>query len=113
MKLITAMIQTEKLPDVKAALMAADVGKMTVSNVIGAGQQQGYEETYRGVKHEIKLIKKVRLDIAVNDNFVDKTINAIIGAAKTGNIGDGKIWVTPIEECIRIRTGERGTKAIG
>lgn len=113
MKLITAIIRPEKLPDVKAALMDADVGKMTVSNVIGAGQQGGYEETYRGVKHEIRLIKKVRLDIAVNDNFVDATIKAIIDAAKTDTIGDGKIWITDIENCIRIRTGETGKSAIG
>lgn len=113
MKLITAIIQPDKLPDVKAALLAADVGKMTVSNIIGAGQQQGYEETYRGIKHEIKLIKKVRLDILVNDNFVDITIDAIIKAANTGNIGDGKIWITPVEDCIRIRTGEKGKSAVG
>ena len=113
MKLITAMIQPEKLPDVKAALMEKNVGKMTVSNVIGAGQQQGYEETYRGVKHEIKLIKKVRLDIAVNDEFVEPTIKSILDSARSGQIGDGKIWVTKIDDCIRIRTGERGSKAIG
>ncbi|OGI08161.1 MAG: transcriptional regulator [Candidatus Margulisbacteria bacterium GWF2_35_9] len=113
MKLITAMIRPENLPDVKEALLKADVGKMTVSNVIGCGQQQGYKETYRGVKHEIKLIKKVRLDIAVNDAFVKVAIDAIIKGARTGNIGDGKIWVTPIEECIRIRTGEEGKDAIG
>ena len=113
MKLITAIIRPEKLPDVKAALKRADVAKMTVSNVIGAGQQQGYEETYRGIKHEIKLVKKVRLDIAVNDSFVDVTIKGIINSARTDNIGDGKIWVTPIEDCIRIRTGETGKSAIG
>ncbi|OGI08159.1 MAG: transcriptional regulator [Candidatus Margulisbacteria bacterium GWF2_35_9] len=113
MKLITAIIRPEKLPDVKEALLKADVGKMTVSNIIGAGQQQGYEETYRGVKHEIKLIKKVRVDIAVNDNFVEQAVDALIKAARVGKIGDGKIWITPIEECIRIRTGEKGSKAIG
>ena len=113
MKLITAIIRPEKLPDVKEALRDADVAKMTVTNVIGAGKQQGYEETYRGVIHEIKLVKKVRLDIAVNEAFEKLTIDTIISSAKTGNIGDGKIWVTAIEDCIRIRTGEKGKQAIG
>ena len=113
MKLITAMIRPESLPDVKVELLLAEVGKMTVSNVIGCGQQQGYEETYRGVKHEIKLIKKIRLDIAVNETYVKKAVDAIIKGSRTGNIGDGKIWITSIEECIRIRTGETGKDAIG
>ncbi len=113
MKLITAIIQPEKLPDVKDALLEAEVGKMTVSNVIGCGQQQGYEETYRGVKHEIKLIKKVRLDIVVSEPFLKKAIDTIVEAARTGKIGDGKIWVTTIEDCIRIRTGETGKDAVG
>ncbi|MDX1382068.1 MAG: P-II family nitrogen regulator [Thermoanaerobaculia bacterium] len=113
MKLITCMIQPEKLPDVKQALYDAQVYRMTVSNVLGAGQQKGYHETYRGVEYEINLLKKVRIDIAVNDDFVEPTIEAIIGAARSGSIGDGKIFVTPLEECIRIRTGERGAEAIG
>jgi nitrogen regulatory protein P-II 1 len=113
MKLITVIIQPDKLPDVKAALLSAKVGKMTVSNVIGCGQQQGYLETYRGVKHEIKLIKKVRLDIVVTEPFVKTTIDAIVSGAKSGNIGDGKIWVTSVEECVRIRTGETGKEAVG
>lgn len=113
MKLITAIVQPDKLPDVKAALLAAEVGKMTVSNVIGCGQQQGYEETYRGVKHEIKLIKKVRFDILVTEPFVKKAIDAIVLAARSGNIGDGKIWVTDVVEAIRIRTGEKGNEAVG
>jgi len=87
MKLITAIIRPEILPDVKAALMAKDVGKMTVSNVIGCGQQHGYEETYRGIKHEIKLIKKVRLDIVVSEPYLKITIDTIIETAQTGNIG--------------------------
>ncbi len=113
MKLITAIIQPEKLADVKEALRAAEVGKMTVSNVVGAGQQGGYTESYRGNVVEIRLLKKVKLEIAVNEDFVERTVNAIIEAARTGNIGDGKIFVTPLEECIRIRTGERGIDAIG
>lgn len=113
MRLIIAMIQPHKLPDVKKALFAADIHKMTVTNVLGCGQQRGYSETYRGVVHEVNLLKKVRLEIAVNEEFVEKTIKAIINGAKTGNIGDGKIFVTELKECIRIRTGEEGTDAIG
>jgi len=113
MKLITAIIQPEKLPDVKAALFEAEVHKMTVSNVIGCGQQMGFEEHYRGAVTEVNLLKKVRLDIAVNDNFVQRTIDAIIKGARTGKIGDGKIFITNLEECIRIRTGETGHDAIG
>lgn len=113
MKLITAMIQPHKLPDVKKALFDADVHKMTVTNVLGCGQQRGFSETYRGVVHEVNLLKKVRFEIAVNEKFVDLTIKAIIKGAKSGNIGDGKIFVTDLERCIRIRTGEDGHDAIG
>lgn len=113
MKLITAMIQPHKLPDVKKALFDADIHKMTVTNVVGCGQQKGFTETYRGVMHEVNLLKKVRIDIAVNEDFVETTIDAIIVGAKTGNIGDGKIFVTDLGECVRIRTGERGKDAIG
>lgn len=113
MKLIIAMIQPHKLSDVKQALFAAEVHKMTVSNALGCGQQMGYNETYRGVVHEVNLLKKVQLEIAVNDNFVEPTIKAIIKGAKSGKIGDGKIFILPLERCIRIRTGEEGSPAIG
>jgi len=113
MKMIIAVIQPAKLPDVKRALFDADVKKMTVTNVIGCGQQAGYTETYRGSIIEMNLIKKVRLEIAVNDNFVKPTIDAIIKGARTGNIGDGKIFILELPECIRIRTGESGGDAIG
>ncbi|GAK49270.1 nitrogen regulatory protein P-II [Candidatus Moduliflexus flocculans] len=113
MKLIIALIQPEKLPDVKTSLYNAEVYKMTVTNAIGCGQQRGYTEMYRGVGEEINLLKKVRLEIAVNEDFVQKTIDAIIKGARTGNIGDGKIFVLDLPECIRIRTGERGKDAIG
>ena len=113
MKLIVALIQPHKLPDVKKALYDREVYKMTVSNVLGCGQQKGYSETYRGIVHEVNLIKKVRLEIAVNEDFVEPTIKAIISGAKTGNIGDGKIFILDLPECIRIRTGERGNNAIG
>jgi len=107
------MIQPHKLPDVKKALFEAEVHKMTVSNVLGCGQQKGYAETYRGVIHQANLLKKVRLEIAVNDDFVKPTVDAIIEGARTGNIGDGKILIQDLNECIRIRTQEKGPVAIG
>jgi len=113
MKLIIAYIQPERLEDVKAALYDADVHKMSVTNALGCGQQMGYTETYRGVREEINLLKKTRLEVAVNDDFVQPTIDAIIGGARTGQIGDGKIFVLELAECIRIRTGETGSDAIG
>ncbi len=113
MKLIIAMIQPHKLPDVKKALYEADISKMTVTNALGCGQQKGFTETYRGVIHEINLLKKMRLEIAVNDEFVEPTVKAIIKGAKTGNIGDGKIFILELGTCIRIRTGENGKEAIG
>ena len=113
MKMIIAVIQPEKLTDVKAALLAAQVYKMTALNVIGCGQQMGYKETYRGAITEVNLLKKVELQIAVNDNFVKPTVDAIIKGSRTGNIGDGKIFILDLPECIRIRTGETGGAAIG
>jgi nitrogen regulatory protein P-II 1 len=113
MKLIIAYIQPHKLEEVKQALAKAEVGKMSVTNSLGCGAQMGYEESYRGVKFEVNLLKKIRLEIAVNEDFVEKTINAIIGSARTGQIGDGKIFIMDLVDCIRIRTGERGGKAIG
>ncbi len=113
MKLVIAMIQPHKLPDVKQALFDAQVYKMTVSTALGAGQQKGYTESYRGVIHRINLLKKVRIEIAVNEGFVEPTIAAIIKGARTGSIGDGKIFVLDLLDCVRIRTGEQGSKAIG
>lgn len=113
MKLITAYIQPEALPAVKQALYKREVYKMSITNALGCGQQKGYHESYRGADIEVNLLKKVRLEIAVNQDFVDATIEAIIEGARSGNIGDGKIFVTPLEDCIRIRTGDKGTEAIG
>jgi nitrogen regulatory protein P-II 2 len=113
MKLITAYIQPHKLQDVKQALYKAEVHKMSVTNALGCGAQKGYHESYRGVQFEVNLLKKVRLEIAVNEEFTEKTIEAIIAGARTGTIGDGKIFVTDLSDCIRIRTGERGGAAIG
>jgi nitrogen regulatory protein P-II 2 len=113
MKLIIAYIQPQKLNSVKQALYSKEVYKMSVTNALGCGQQKGFHENYRGVDMEVNLLKKVRIEIAVNDDFVDQTIEAIIQGARTGNIGDGKIFILPIEEAIRIRTGEKGNDAIG
>jgi len=113
MKLIVAYIQPHKLQDVKRALYDNEVYKVSVTNALGCGAQQGYSESYRGIKFEVNLLKKVRLEIAVNEDFVEKTIDAVIAGARTGQIGDGKIFVLDLPECIRIRTGERGGEAIG
>ena len=113
MKLITAYIQPHKLEDVKKELFDAGVKKMSVTNALGCGAQHGFEESYRGVKFEVNRLKKVRIEIAVNQDYVDKTIDAICKGARTGNIGDGKIFVTDLVECVRIRTGEKGHDAIG
>ena len=113
MKLIIAYIQPEKLSDVKRSLYAKEIYKVSVTNALGCGQQKGYQETYRGVDVEVNLLKKVRLEIAVNEAFVQPTIDAIIKGARTGAIGDGKIFVVPLEGCVRIRTGEEGNQAIG
>ena len=113
MKLIIAYIQPERLNSVKQALYERQVYKMSVSNALGCGQQMGYQHLYRGAIEEVTLLKKVRLAIAVNDEFVQKTVDGIIEGARTGDIGDGKIFVLPMDDCIRIRTGERGPEAIG
>ena len=113
MKLIIAYIQPERLNAVKQALYAKEVYKMSVSNALGCGQQKGYQHMYRVAIEVVTLLKKVRLAIAVNDEFVQKTVDGIIEGARTGDIGDGKIFVLPMDDCIRIRTGERGPAAIG
>jgi nitrogen regulatory protein P-II 1 len=113
MKLITAYIQPDRLNDVKKALFESQIYKMSVTNAIGCGQQRGYTDSYRGAQIEVNLLKKVRIDIGVNDDYVQKCINAIIQGARSGNIGDGKIFVSNLEQCIRIRTGETGSEAIG
>jgi nitrogen regulatory protein P-II 2 len=112
-KLIVALIQPHKLPDVKKALYDAEVYKMTVVNAVGSGQQKGYSNDYLGKIDEVNLRKKLRVEIAVKDEAADSTVKAIVRGAQTGRIGDGKIFVLDLPECIRIRTGERGETAIG
>jgi nitrogen regulatory protein P-II 1 len=113
MKLITAYIQPQKLNAVKQTLYERNIFKISVTNALGCGQQKGFHETYRGADIEVNLLKKIRLEIAVNEDFVKPTVDAIMDAARTGNIGDGKIFVTSLDDCYRIRTGETGTVAIG
>ena len=115
MKLIIAIIQPSKLEDVKLALTDVEVFRLTIMDVQGFGRQKGHTEVYRGTEISVNLLRKVQLQIAVNDQFVEPTIDAIIRggrSGKKGEIGDGKIFVLPLDDCIRIRTGERGTEAI-
>ena len=113
MKLIIAIIQPHRLEEVKEELYKAEVNLITVNEVLGHGRQKGITEVYRGHKETGNLLRKIRLEIAVNDNFVEPTIKAIVKGAKTGEAGDGKIFVLDLRECVRIRTEERGPVAIG
>ncbi|MDE2028098.1 MAG: P-II family nitrogen regulator [Candidatus Omnitrophica bacterium] len=113
MKLIVAIIQPYRLEEVKKALYAKEVNLITVSEVLGHGRQKGVTEYYRGVKETGNLLRKIRLEIAVNESFVEPTIAAIMKGAQTGKVGDGKVFVMDLKECVRIRTGERGSEAIG
>jgi len=113
MKLIIAYIKPERLNAVKQELYKRNIFKVSVTNALGCGQQKGYLEAYRGAISEVNLLKKVRLAIGVNDEFVEETIEGIIAGARTGKIGDGKIFIMPMDDCIRIRTGEHGVDAIG
>ena len=116
MKMIVAVIRPEKLEAVQHALNERDVYLMTVTDVRGCGRQRGFTEVYRGTEFVVRLLPKLKLEIAVNDAFVEATIEAVVHAARsgdTGQIGDGKIFVLPIDDAVRIRTGERGGPAIG
>ncbi|MBF0619679.1 MAG: P-II family nitrogen regulator [Candidatus Omnitrophica bacterium] len=113
MKLVIAIIQPSKLDDVKEELYKVNVNLITVSEVLGHGRQMGVTEIYRGAREMGNFLRKVRLEIAVNDDFVEPTVKAIIKGAKTGEMGDGKIFIQSLEQCIRVRTEERGNIAIG
>jgi len=112
MKKIEAIIKPFKLDDVKDALMDVDISRITVSEVKGHGRQQGHSELYRGNEYIVEYLPKIKIEIVVNEEFVEKAVDAIIQGAKTGKIGDGKIFISPIEDVVRIRTGERGQDAI-
>ncbi len=113
MKLVIAIIQPYKLEEVKEELYKAEINLITVSEVLGHGRQKGVTEVYRGARETGNLLRKIRLEIAVNDNYLDQTIKAIVKGAKTGETGDGKIFILDLKECVRIRTEERGAIAIG
>ena len=112
MKLITAILKPFKLDDVKDALQAAGVTGMTVSEASGFGRQRGHTEVYRGAEYTVDLVPKVRLEVLVDDNDAAAIVDVIVKAASTGSIGVGKVWTTPVDSIVRVRTGERGTDAI-
>lgn len=112
MKLITAILKPFKLDEVKEALQAAGVTGMTVSEASGFGRQRGHTEVYRGAEYTVDLVPKVRLEVLVDDNDAAAIVDVIVKAASTGSIGDGKVWTTPVDSIVRVRTGERGSEAI-
>jgi nitrogen regulatory protein P-II 1 len=111
-KLVTAIIKPFTLDDVKTALEQLGVLGMTVSEVQGYGRQKGHTEVYRGAEYAVDFVPKLRIEVLIDDAAVDKVTDAVVEAARTGKIGDGKVWVTPVETVIRVRTGERGTDAL-
>ena len=112
MKLVVAVIKPFKLDDVKEALDRLDIKGMTVTEAQGYGRQSGHTEIYRGSEYQVSFVPKIRIEIALDDAMVEAVVDAIVTAAQTGKIGDGKIWITPIEELVRVRTNERGTDAL-
>jgi nitrogen regulatory protein P-II 1 len=112
MKLVTGIIKPFTLEDVKVALEQVGVLGMTVSEVQGFGRQKGHTEVYRGAEYSVDFVPKIRVEVVVDEAQVDKTIDALVEAARTGKIGDGKVWVTPVETVVRVRTGERGLDAL-
>jgi nitrogen regulatory protein P-II 1 len=112
MKLVTAIIKPFTLEDVKGALEQIGVLGLTVSEVQGYGRQKGHTEVYRGAEYSVDFVPKIRVEVVVDDMQLDKTLDALVEAARTGKIGDGKVWVTPVETVIRVRTGERGVDAL-
>lgn len=112
MKLVTAIIKPHRLDDIKQALIAVGVTGMTVSEVSGYGRQRGHSEVYRGAEYVVDFVPKLRLELVVDDDDVDRVVDVILAQAATGKIGDGKIWVTTVDEVVRVRTGERGADAL-
>ena len=112
MRLVTAIVKPFKLDDVKTALEAAGVQGMTVSEVQGFGRQRGHTEVYRGAEYTVDFVPKVRIEVLTDDGDAGRVIDVIVAAAQTGSIGDGKVWSTPVDEVVRVRTGERGADAL-
>jgi len=111
-KLVTAVVKPHKWDEVRAALELFGVAGMTVSEVSGSGRQKGHTEVYRGAEYDVTLVPKVRLEVVVEDADVEDVVRTIVSAARTGRIGDGKVWVTPVETIVRVRTGERDDAAV-
>jgi nitrogen regulatory protein P-II 1 len=112
MKLVTAIVKPFTLDDVKTSLEEAGVLGMTVSEIQGYGRQKGHTEVYRGAEYSVDFVPKVRIEVVVDDSIVDKVVDSIVRSARTGKIGDGKVWVIPVETIVRVRTGERGSDAL-
>jgi nitrogen regulatory protein P-II 1 len=112
MKLVTAVIKPHRLESVKEALTALGVAGLTVSEVQGYGRQKGHTEVYRGAEYTVEFLPKIRIEIVTDEIDVDKIVDALVEAAKTGRIGDGKVWVTTVDDVVRVRTGERGIEAL-
>ncbi|MCP2165383.1 P-II family nitrogen regulator [Goodfellowiella coeruleoviolacea] len=112
MKLVTAIIKPFTLDDVKAGLEQLGVHGMTVSEVQGYGRQKGHTEVYRGAEYAVDFVPKLRVEVLIDDSATEKVVEALVEAARTGKIGDGKVWVTPVDTVVRVRTGERGTDAL-
>lgn len=112
MKLVVAIIKPFRLDDVKEALTKAGVAGLTVSEAQGFGRQRGHTEVYRGAEYQVDLVPKLRIEVLVDDHLLPDVVDAVIGAARTGKIGDGKLWVTEVSDVVRIRTGERGEEAL-
>jgi nitrogen regulatory protein P-II 1 len=112
MKLIVAVVKPFKLDEVKEALKTLGVHGMTLTEAQGFGRQRGHTEVYRGAEYEVEFVPKIRLEVVVDDAQVDEVTNAVVDSAGTGKIGDGKVWILPVEDVIRVRTGERGADAL-
>jgi nitrogen regulatory protein P-II 1 len=112
MKLVTAVIKPFKLDEVRAALLAFGVQGLTVSESSGYGRQRGHTEVYRGAEYTVELLPKIRVEVLVDDEDTDDVVDVIVRAARTGKIGDGKVWAIPVENVVRVRTGERGPEAL-
>ena len=112
MKLVVAILKPFKLDDVKERLKALNVSGMTITEAQGFGRQRGHTEVYRGAEYEVDFVPKLKLEVLIDDSQVDEVVEAIVSAANTGKIGDGKVWVVPVEQAVRVRTGERGTDAL-
>ena len=112
MKLVTAVVKPHKWEDVRAALEALGVSGMTITEVNGSGRQRGHTEVYRGAEYDVTLVPKVRIEIVADDRDVDDIVRAVVAGARTGRIGDGKVWVVPVDSVVRVRTGEQGEVAI-